>query len=363
MERSQAQARADRIRAFRDELVALEREGVVRLGDAERTSVARHHDTLLAELASAYDIDRSVEQHQLSLGMRVVSLLGAAALTAAVLLFFQRIWGLMPSSLQVIVTWTAPIVLVWAASRVARTERTGYFTALVSFVALGCFVLNVVVVGTIFNMGESSSPFLAFALFAFALAYAWDLSWMLAAGLLSLLAFFAATVVSWMGHPIDISLQRPETLLVPGAVVFFLAGLPVHARWPRFPPVYRRVGLIAAFLPALFLTVVGEVSYLPFGADTVEAIYQIAGFAAAAAAMLVGLRRRWPETLNIAAVFFGLLMLFRFVDWWWEWLPQYLFFLIVGAMAVLFLFALRRLRQRVSGVSADVEVARKPLWS
>jgi hypothetical protein len=347
--RPHAQFRADRIRAFREELSDLERDGVVRLGETERAAIVRHHDALLAQLSSEYDIDRSAAQHQLSLGMRAVSLLGAAALTAAVLLFFQRIWGLMPSSVQVTLAWVAPIAMVSIAARVARVERTGYFTALVSFVALGCFVLNVIVVGTVFNMGESSSPFLAFALFAFVLAYAWNLSWMLAAGLLSLLAFCSATAVAWMGHPLDISLQRPETVLVPAAAMFCVSQLRVQQRWPRFPAVYRRVGLIGAFLPALILTVAGGLSFLPLSEDTVEVIYQAGGFAAAVAAMMVGLRRRWPETVNIAAVFFGLLMLFRFVDWWWDWLPQYVFFLIVGALAVAFLFALRRLRSRLAG--------------
>jgi hypothetical protein len=38
------------------------------------------------------------------------------------------------------------------------------------------------------------------------------------------------------------------------------------------------------------------------------------------------------------------LLFTKFYDWWWEIMPKYLFFFVLGLTAVLFLFVLRRLR-------------------
>jgi hypothetical protein len=38
----------------------------------------------------------------------------------------------------------------------------------------------------------------------------------------------------------------------------------------------------------------------------------------------------------------------KFVDWWWDWMPKYLFFLIVGLTALALLWAFRRLRARLA---------------
>jgi hypothetical protein len=34
----------------------------------------------------------------------------------------------------------------------------------------------------------------------------------------------------------------------------------------------------------------------------------------------------------------------KFFDWWWEWMPKYLFFLVIGLVAILLLLILKRLR-------------------
>jgi hypothetical protein len=126
---------------------------------------------LLAQLASQFDVDRSDAQHQLSLGMRIVSLLGAIALSAAVVLFFLRIWGFVPPAAQIAIVSVAPVVLVAAASFAARVEKTRYFTSLLAILAFACFVLDVSVVGAIFNSKPSAQPFLVWGAFALALAY------------------------------------------------------------------------------------------------------------------------------------------------------------------------------------------------
>jgi len=41
---------------------------------------------------------------------------------------------------------------------------------------------------------------------------------------------------------------------------------------------------------------------------------------------------------------FVVLLYTKFFDWWWEAMPKYLFFLVLGLTAVLFLLVLKRLR-------------------
>src|SRR5216683_3115227 len=54
--------------------------------------------------------------------------------------------------------------------------------------------------------------------------------------------------------------------------------------------------------------------------------------------------RRHREVLNLGAAFFAIFLITRFVAWWWEWMPKYLFFFLVGAIALGLLTAFRQLR-------------------
>ena len=343
--RQQAQARADRIRAFRDELAAAERDGALALTPEQRLSLQAYHDALLASLTTRFDVDRSAAQHQLSLGLRVVSLLGAVALTTAAVLFFERIWGLLPSAGQVAVVWAAPLAALWAAHRTARVERTLYFTAVLAVLAFGCFVLDVYALGAILNARESPLPLLAWSAFALALAYAWNLRLLLVAGAACAIGFLAAVTVTWSRLPWDLFFVRPESLLIPAAMVAAASAAPFNAKRGLFPETLRAVGFGIIALTIVVLSSVGEASRLWFLPRTIEHIYQVTGFVYAAVLIGAGVRRGWTEAVNIGAALFGLLLFLRFVDWWWDWMPKYLFFLIVGATALAFMFVLRRLRR------------------
>src|SRR6267143_1131965 len=150
MSQADAQKRADRIRAFRDELRTLEAEGVLALPDEQKLSLARHHDETLRRLSQAFDIDTTEAQKQMSWGMRIASLLGALALCASAFLFFYRFWGLLAPPVQVAIVLAAPLLAVLGTEFAARRERTMYVAAIAGLVAFGCFVLNLVVLGTIF---------------------------------------------------------------------------------------------------------------------------------------------------------------------------------------------------------------------
>lgn len=88
MQKQQAQQRADRIRSFTQELETLEHEDILVLDESQKLRLAEYHQTMLARFSSLYDVDISRSDKQLSWSMRIVSFLGALALSAAVFFFF-----------------------------------------------------------------------------------------------------------------------------------------------------------------------------------------------------------------------------------------------------------------------------------
>lgn len=125
MDNHSAQQRADRIHAFREELQALQQEGVLSLPPETQGKVAAYHEALLRELNAQFDVDTSHQQKRLSWGMRIASFLGALAISAAVFFFLLRFWGLLDTPLQVVLLVAAPLVMTLAVEGVARRERGG----------------------------------------------------------------------------------------------------------------------------------------------------------------------------------------------------------------------------------------------
>ena len=78
-------------------------------------------------------------------------------------------------------------------------DALGYFTKLAAMVAFACFVLNIVMLGQIFNITPTDKALIPWAALAFLLAYACDLRLLLAAGILCVIAFIAARVGTWSG--------------------------------------------------------------------------------------------------------------------------------------------------------------------
>jgi predicted membrane protein DUF2157 len=349
--REEAQARVDRINAFRAELDELERRGAFSLTDQQRAQLNDYHHTLLAALSERFEVDRSRAESQLSVGLRIVSLIGAVACTAAAVLFFQRFWGLLSTPVQVAVVWVAPLAALAGAVATARVERTLYFTALLSTLAFGCFVMNVWVLGTVLNARPSPRAFLVWSAFAFALAYVWDLRLLLAAGAICAISFFSTSLVGWYGLPLDVVLDRPESVLLPAALVAAFAQAEINRTRYGFSQTLRLAGLAPLSLAVLILSESGIQSQMPLATKTIEHLYQLAGFALATGMLIVGIRRRWTETVNLGAAFFGVLLLLRYVDWWWDVIPKYVFFLIVGLTAIALMVLLRRLRRSAGAAS------------
>ena len=52
--------------------------------------------------------------------------------------------------------------------------------------------------------------------------------------------------------------------------------------------------------------------------------------------------------INIGAVAFVVFLYTKFFQWWWDWMPAYLFFFIVGAAAIAIILVLRRVRASIA---------------
>ncbi len=339
----QAQERANRINAFRAELAQLEREGAVRLTPEQHHDLENYVTAKLAELAGRFDVDTTESQKQLSWGMRIASTLGGLALCAAAFMFFYRFWGALSTPVQVAILAAGPIGAVLLTDFAARRERTLYFASLAAIVAFACFVLNLSMLGVIFNLMPSPQAFLAWGAFALILAYAYRLRLMLAAGLVSMGVWAAAHFVSLSGAYWTEFSSRAENMVAAGLVI--LAVQLVRRDDPGFAWVYRVVGLLAVMLSLLTMALEGTLSYLPFASESVERFYQLTGLAASAAAIWVGIRHNIGAWVNTGATFFVVFLYIRLHVALWDVLPKYLFFLLIGLIAAGLLVAFQRIRK------------------
>lgn len=349
--RKDAQRRADQIAAFGRELAELGRDGVFTLSTADRARIERHHADLLAALTSQFDVDRTDSQRQMTLGMRVASLIGAVTLSAGIVLFFYRFWGLLTTPAQMAVLVATPILLLLAVDLAARREPTRYVASVLSVIAAAGFALDLGVAEAIFNMVPSPNILLAWAAFALAVAYGYRLRFLLACGLAAAMAYVAAFTASAMGLDWSILLGRPEPLLPLGACAVAASFWRPVTRPDGFARVWRLTGLVALLLPLLFLaTQTDAFSYRPLPLSVLHAVYDILGFGLPVAAVWFGLRRRWPDVVNGASLFFVLFVYVKCFDWWWNVLPGYLFFLLLGGLAMGALVLLARIRLRMREV-------------
>jgi hypothetical protein len=100
-------------------------------------------------------------------------------------------------------------------------------------------------------------------------------------------------------------------------------------------------------LGSLFLmSVHGPLSLAPLTAPAAERFYQAAMPLVSVVCVWMGLRRRQRETVTIAAILLALFLLTRYVDWFWDVVPAWAFFLVLAGLAFSALALLKRLRAR-----------------
>ena len=74
----------------------------------------------------------------------------------------------------------------------------------------------------------------------------------------------------------------------------------------------------------------------------------------------LGIVRRWPETVYLSTGALVVYLVAKYSDWWWDALPRWLFFLLLGLFALALLWVFRRLRVRLAGIAMS---RRLPLWA
>lgn len=342
--RAGAQARVDQIQAFRREMELLQAEGILQLPAEQQQAIESYHATLTQQLAESFDVDSDTRGRQLSWGMRIASFLGALSLAASVFFLFYRFWGQITVPAQVVILVAAPLLALCFTCWLGTRDSTGYFTKLAALVTFCCFVLNISMLGQIFNIASSPNALLVWAAFAAILAYGLEMKLLLVAGIVCLVTYIAARFGTWAGAYWISFGERPENFFPAAAVLLLVPRFIDHARFDGFASTYRISGLLTLFGPILVLANWGEGSYLLIDPALIEGAYQIGGFVLAGLTIWLGIRVGYPHVVNTGVTFFVVLLYTKFYDWWWEIMPKYLFFLVVGLTAVLFLFVLRRLR-------------------
>jgi len=346
--REEAQKIADRVRLLREELEEPELKAALALTPEQLARFDEWSHSALSRLAAQFDVDTSVSQKRVSWGMRIASTLGGLAICAAVVLFFMRYWGYLDTAAQVVVLLLTPLAALAATEYAARRERTLYFAGLMALVAMTSFVMNLYVLGEIFNIASTEKALLAWGAFALFVAYRCGLRLILAIGLALLLSYGDAALTAPLGYNWLGFGDRPEHFDVLGLIVFSVPFSTHHPHNSDFPPVYRLVGALAFLVSILSLAEWGVPSYLRFQIVTVERLYEFAGLAASAVFIRVGIMRGWDGIVNTGSIFFTIFLFCRFYHWWWASMPEYLFFAIIGALGILLVAGFRRMRSQLA---------------
>ncbi len=171
---------------------------------------------------------------------------------------------------------------------------------------------------------------------------------LLGAGLVVLCAYTAAL---WMTRTGGYWVTLPERAeyLIPSATVLYAVPWLKPQREPHdFDFVYRFSGA-AMLLPGL-LSLSKNVDPCCSGVPgrALEPICQLAGLGLSAGVVFHGLRLGRGGLVNLGAVGFVVFLFVRLHAWWWHWMPKYLFFLVLGAIAFLLLLVFRRMRTQLS---------------
>lgn len=346
-----AQQRVDRINALREELAQLEREEALILTPEQRTRLNAHYERLLVDLTQQYDVDVTDSGKRVSWGMRITALLGGAAFCAAIVLFLHRIWGSLPAGAHVLVLSVIPLLLLLAAELTSRLGVGLFYTGLLVVAAVVGFVLELNALGNIFNVTPSAQALLVWGCFATLLAHAYGLRLTLGAGVLLLCSYSAALLYSLSGGYWTDFMIRPESLLPSAVIAYALPVLAYRQDRNDFGFVLRFCGAACVFLALLCLALDGHSYGGRLPERTVETIYQFVGLLASAGVVLHGFRLGRGGMVNLGALAFIVFLYVKLHTWWWAWMPKYLFFLLIGLIALLLLYCFRRVHAGLGTVS------------
>lgn len=344
--RLEAQRRADRIRAFRAELDQLRAEGGNPLSADQEARIAAHHDAVLAALAREFDVDRSASAEHLSRGLGAASFFGACALVAAVALLVTRWWGGLSMPAQVTLLTLFPMTALGGIEVAARREKTLYVAGLFALAACGTAWVAVWMLPRLLDLPFSALLLWPGILFGAAVALSYGFRVVLALTLAALVLAMAGAFFGAGGVPWTVAVERLEPIAVV-AFAIALAAPRFAGAGEGFEAVARATGLLIGLGALLVLASVPGSSLLPFSPSASCYVYQALMLLTTLAWMGYGMTRQDRQTFTIAAVFLAVFLFVRYVDWFWDLVPGWAFFLVLAGLAFASIALLRRWRRRL----------------
>jgi hypothetical protein len=151
--------------------------------------------------------------------------------------------------------------------------------------------------------------------------------------------FFAAAGVPW-----PTLVERLEPFTGSTVVLLALSRQAEHV-YPGFGSAARHTGLVLTLGALLLLSNARGFSLFAFDPSTSLALYQVIFLIVAPALLWRALRRGDRPGVTIVAVMLALFFLVRYVDWFWDLLPAWAFFLVMAAAAFGSIWLLRRVRR------------------
>lgn len=347
-DRRSAQQRVHRILAFRDECAALRAAGRLPLSEADLLAIATYHDAEIARLADQFDVDASETAGQLSRGMRVASFLGAVALMASAAAAVSRYWGRLDEVWQVGLFTSLPLVALVCVEFSARRERTRYVASLFALAAFGCTWLAIV--GIAWTLDARLTPPVLWlgALASLVLAAGYGFRVVFGGAVLTVIVALAASLVSMSGSDWLVGLTRLEPIAAAALAVLLMSGT-LDEAGRGFGAVARGVAGTVLLGVLLLLSSSAELSQLALPPGAIESGYQVLFAATAMATIACGLLWRWDELVAPAATLMTVFILIRLVDWFWDVVPDWAFFLLLAGLALAWITVLRRARGRLAG--------------
>jgi hypothetical protein len=344
--RAEAQKRADRIRAFREELAALRRDGVATLTAEQDAALAAHHEEVLRRLAAQFDIDRTEHSGQLTRGMVLAALFGAAALILAIYSLVDRAWWRMDLPAQTTLLTMFPLAALAGVEIAARRERTRYFAAIFALVACATTWLALIMTARLLDLPFSVLLLWPGILAGLAVALSYGFWLVFGVSLVAVIVALAGAFFAAAGVPWPHALGRLEPLMMTAFVVAAAAAR-FEPAGEGFAATARIVGLSMGLGSLFLMSVNGSQSLLPLTATVAERIYHVIMPMASAAGIWIGLRRRQRETVTIATILLAVFLMVKYFDWFWDVVPAWVFFLVLAVLAFVALALLKRLRSRV----------------
>jgi hypothetical protein len=352
--REAAQNRIDQIEIFGRELAHLQAGQVIHLTDSQEMAIAAYHRDITRELTARYDADTSESGRQLSMSMRIVSVIGALLLGSSVFVTFYHFWGAFSMATQTFLLGAAPTSTFLCALFVRARDRTGYFSRLSAALCYTSFVLAVVILPPLWDVNLGSGSVLSCTVFGFILAYEVRSRLQLGAALIGVLIYSAALIAILLGGPWWNFAKRPENFYLGAAILLAVPSLIAQRRHADFGSLYRLFGATALLGSFLILTNWPSLSYLTYSPHAVSAGYRIAILAAGGSGIYIGMTRQLPEISVLSGLSILVLIGQEAYDWLLPKLAAYQFFLLMSALAIGALYALKVARRRVTERGAGI---------